>query len=338
MRKELRTRIGELEGATLHSIYFGGGTPSLLLSAELDTLLNDVRGLTRVASDAEITIEANPDDVDADGLQAWIDLGFNRVSMGVQSFRQERLEWMGRAHDAKQSREAIRLLGRSSLPTWTVDLMYGLPGMTVAEWDEQLTIALDHGMPHLSAYCLTVESRTALAKWVATGKVHMPTDAEQVAEFQHGIAKLEAAGLVHYEISNHARPGHFAKHNTSYWQGVPYLGVGPAAHSYNGTTRRWNVANNVRYVEGVEQGARYWEEETLTPVQRINEQVLTGLRTMWGVEVAALGEVFRRKQAATIARYLALDELEQRDGRLILTRKGRNFADRIAADLFLPGP
>jgi oxygen-independent coproporphyrinogen-3 oxidase len=338
MRTEFRSRINELGGDKLGSIYFGGGTPSLLSPQELGSLLDDARSLAVVEADAEITIEANPDDVSEAVLATWRAIGITRVSLGVQSFREERLQWMGRAHNAAQSLRAIDQVANAGLASWTIDLIYGLPGMTLAEWNEQLGIALDHGMPHLSAYCLTVEARTALHKQIASGRIVPANDAEQAEQFEQGIARLAQAGLVQYEISNFGREGHFAKHNTSYWQGVPYLGIGPSAHSFNGVRRRWNVANNVRYAMGIEGNERYWEEETLTPVQRINERVLTGLRTMWGVELSELGETFRDANAKTIDRYLALDELQERNGRLILTPKGKNFADRIASDLFLSEP
>ncbi len=336
MRKELRDRMGELAGAPLATIYFGGGTPSLLSPQELGLLLDDVRSVAAVEQNAEVTVEANPDDVTAAAIEAWRSIGITRVSLGIQSFREERLRWMNRSHNAAQSQRAIELVAKAGLDSWTIDLIYGLPGMNMAEWDEQLSIALQHGMPHLSAYCLTVEKRTALHKQVATGRVRLPDDGQQAAQFEHLMARMEGAGLVQYEISNFGREGHFAKHNTSYWKGVPYLGIGPSAHSFNGRERRWNVANNLRYAGGVEQGTVYWEEETLTENQRINERVLTGLRTMWGVELAALGNWFHKTNEAVIQHYLALDELEMRDGRLILTPKGRNFADRIASDLFLP--
>lgn len=336
MRKELAARVHELEGASLGSIYFGGGTPSILSKEELDTLLGDVRHLVAVEPDAEITLEANPEDVSEASLEGWQELGINRVSLGIQSFRDDRLRWMNRSHDAERSLRSIGLVSGSGLRTWTIDLIYGLPDMGITEWDEQLAIALDHGMPHLSAYCLTVERRTALHHQIATGQVQLPADAEQAAQFEHGIRRLERAGLVQYEISNFALEGHIAKHNTNYWQGVPYLGIGPAAHSFNGLKRRWNVAHNARYADGVEKGKHYWEEETLTPVQRLNERLFTGLRTMWGVPLSELGDEFRQANAKTIQRYLALDELQVRDDRLILTRKGRNFADRIASDLFMP--
>ena len=338
MRKELRARSVELNGAPLASIYFGGGTPSLLAPQELGLLLDEARSLIPMEPGAEVTLEANPDDVSAEGLNVWRDLGISRVSLGIQSFQDERLRWMNRSHNAQQSLRAIELVAKAGLASWTIDLIYGLPDMALAEWDEQLTIALQHGMPHLSAYCLTVEKRTALHKQVAVGRVRLPDDGQQATQFEHLMARMESAGLVQYEISNFGREGHFAKHNTSYWHGVPYLGIGPSAHSFNGMKRRWNVANNVRYAAGVEQGHGYWEEETLTAEQRINEQVLTGLRTMWGVDLARLGDRFLRANEAVMQRYLALEELELRNGHLVLTPKGRNFADRIASDLFLPAP
>ncbi|MEO5584052.1 MAG: radical SAM family heme chaperone HemW [Flavobacteriales bacterium] len=344
MRTELRSRVDELHSpqasisSLLGSIYFGGGTPSLLSAQELGTFLSDAGSLTPIEADAEITIEANPDDITEAVLSSWRDIGITRVSLGVQSFREERLQWMGRAHNAEQSLRAIKQVANAGFASWTIDLIYGLPGMTLAEWDEQLNIALDHGMPHLSAYCLTVETRTALHKQVQTGRIVPANDEEQAAQFEHGIARVAESGLVQYEISNFGKEGHFAKHNTSYWKGVPYLGIGPSAHSYDGAQRRWNVANNVRYAKGVEGEERYWEEETLTPVQRINERVLTGLRTMWGVELSALGTAFLKANAKTIEGYLALEELKLENGSLILTQKGKNFADRIASDLFLTGP
>lgn len=338
MRKELQERIGELNGRPLTTIYFGGGTPSLLSPEELSLLMGDVRILAHVEPHAEITLEANPDDVSAEALAAWRSIGITRISIGIQSFREERLRWMNRSHTAEQSQRAIALVAKAGLASWTIDLIYGLPGMAIAEWDEQISIALDHGMPHLSAYCLTVEQRTALHKQVQTHQVALPDDGQQAAQFQHLMDRMARAGLVQYEISNFGREGHFAKHNTSYWQGVPYLGIGPSAHSYNGMQRRWNMANNVRYADRVQQGTVYWEEETLTENQHINERVLTGLRTIWGVDLAALGKGFREANEAVIQRYLALDELALHNGHLILTQKGKNFADRIASDLFLPAP
>ena len=335
MELELVRRARELGDAPLGSIYFGGGTPSLLEPARISAFVQQAHDLFRVERGAEVTLEANPDDIDADRLAAWKEAGITRISLGTQSFRDDRLAWMGRAHDSAQALRSIDLIARAGLTSWTIDLIYGLPGMTIAEWDEQLHIALEHGMPHLSAYCLTVEERTALHHQVRMGRVSPASDGEQAAQFEHLIERMERAGLVQYEISNFGREGHFARHNTSYWQGVPYLGIGPSAHSFSGRTRRWNVANNARYAKAVREGTVYWEQEELSDADRTNEMVLTGLRTMWGVELARLPLDLLALSGGELERHVAAGSLVHAAGRLVLTRAGRNFADRIASDLFI---
>lgn len=334
MHQELVERRHEVTGA-VGSIYFGGGTPSLVGPVELEKFVAQARERFAIEPGAEVTIEANPDDITVEGLAAWKELGITRVSLGIQSFREERLTWMGRAHDADQARRSIELVAKAGFASWTIDLIYGLPGMSMSEWDEQLTIALGHGMPHLSAYCLTVEPRTALHKQVAKGIIHPADDEAQGAQFEHLVERMATAGLVQYEISNFGREGHFALHNSNYWKGVPYVGIGPSAHSYNGAERRWNVANNARYTEAVGNGARFWEEETLTAAQRTNERLMTGLRTIWGVDLLALEHDVLRKEAPAIARYVDSGDLLVRPDRLLLTTKGRRYADRIASDLFV---
>lgn len=334
MRAELDTRATEVDGP-IHTIYFGGGTPSLLPPERIAAFLQQVYRLFNEQAGAEVTLEANPDDITAGRLSDWKYAGITRISLGTQSFREDRLRWMGRAHDATQARQSIALIADAGFATWTIDLIYGLPGMTLEEWNEQLTIALDQGMPHLSAYCLTVEARTALAHQVRKGIVNMPVDQDQSAQFDRTIERMELAGLEHYEISNFGRPGHHARHNTSYWEGVPYLGIGPSAHSFNGITRRWNVANNAVYARSVREGLPFHGSETLTPAQRTNERLMTGLRTAKGVDPAKLEVDALRINAADLQRHMANGLLDMRDGRLVLTRAGRHFADRIASDLFI---
>lgn len=335
MEMELLRRSRELGDAPVSTIYFGGGTPSLLEPARIAALLQQCSDLLRVRRNAEVTLEANPDDITAERLEQWKAMGITRLSLGTQSFREDRLRWMGRAHNAEQALKSIALIAKAGFASWTIDLIYGLPQMTLAEWDEQLTIALDHGMPHLSAYCLTVEPKTALAHQVRKSIVSMPGDADQSAQFDHLMMRMEAAGLEHYEISNFGLPGHHSRHNTSYWEGVPYLGIGPSAHSFDGNKRRWNVANNARYVQGVAEGARYWDEELLTPTQRTNERLLTGLRTSKGVEVARLEVDVISHQRRAVERWASTGHLIHSDGRLVLTKAGRHYADRIASDLFV---
>jgi len=335
MVMELLRRSRELGDAPVSTIYFGGGTPSLLEPARIAALLQQCSDLFRVQRNAEVTLEANPDDITAERLEQWKAMGVTRLSLGTQSFREDRLKWMGRAHNAEQALKSIALIAKAGFASWTIDLIYGLPQMTLAEWDEQLTIALDHGMPHLSAYCLTVEPKTALAHQVQKSIVSMPGDADQSAQFDRLMERMEAAGLEHYEISNFGLPGHHSRHNSSYWEGVPYLGIGPSAHSFDGSQRRWNVANNARYVQGVVEGVRYWDEELLTPAQRTNERLLTGLRTSKGVELARLEMDVISHQRRAVERWTATGHLINADGRLVLTKAGRHFADRIASDLFV---
>lgn len=335
MERELLMRARELGDAPVGTLYFGGGTPSLLEPQRIAAFLQQCHDLFRVQRDAEVTLEANPDDITAERLAQWKAMGITRLSLGTQSFREERLKWMGRAHNAEQALKSIALIAKAGFASWTIDLIYGLPGMTLTEWDEQLTIALDHGMPHLSAYCLTVEERTALAHQVRKAMVAMPGDADQSAQFDCLMERMAAAGLEHYEISNFGLPGHHSRHNTSYWEGVPYLGIGPSAHSFDGSKRRWNVASNARYTSAVQAGGAFWEEEVLTPAQRTNERLLTGLRTSKGVELARLELDVIGLQPGAVERWAAKGLLEVRGGRLVLTKAGRHFADRIASDLFV---
>jgi oxygen-independent coproporphyrinogen-3 oxidase len=336
MHAELEQRAPEIMGSSVATIYFGGGTPSLIGPVAIASFIDQARRLFDVQHDAEVTLEANPDDIGVENLAAWRSGGITRLSVGIQSFREDRLRFMGRAHTADQSQSALELIARAGFTSWTMDLIYGLPGMTPAEWDEQLDRALAFSPPHLSSYCLTVEPKTTLAHRVQAGDVQMPGDVDQAAQFERLIERAEVAGLVQYEISNFGRPGHFSRHNTSYWKGIPYLGIGPSAHSFDGrNTRRWNIANNSLYIKNVGSREHYWQEEALSPAQRTNEQLLTGLRTMWGVAVADLAIDPRKENAALIEHYVKRGELELRDGCLVLTRAGRNFADRIAADLFV---
>lgn len=338
MRSELRNRRAELGSGPLGSIYFGGGTPSLLPPEQLKHFLDDAHGIVAIAPGAEITVEANPDDITVEVLAAWKDIGVTRVSLGTQSFRDDRLAWMGRAHNALDALKSIDLIARAGFASWTIDLIYGLPGMTLGEWDEQLRIALEHGMPHLSAYCLTIEPRTVLGDRLKKGMMIPPDDADQSAQFDRLMERMQAAGLVHYEISNFGREGHFAVHNSSYWKGVPYVGIGPSAHSFDGGKRRWNLANNARYVKAVATGETFWEQEELSLAQQVNERIMTGLRTIWGVDLANLGIDLRAVEGATIQRYVDSGDLFVRDERLFLTSQGRRYADRIASDLFMAPP
>ena len=334
-RTELEQRAYEVKGSTVNTVYFGGGTPSLVPAEQLAGLIGTIRSNVTVADNAEVTLEANPDDIHAERLSEWRAMGITRLSLGIQSFRDERLRFMGRAHNADQALKSIDLIAKAGFASWTIDLIYGLPGMTLEEWDEQLTIALDHGMPHLSAYCLTLEAKTALAHQVKKGLVTMPGDDAQSDQLDRLMERMERAGLDHYEISNFGRPGHYARHNSAYWEGTPYLGIGPSAHSFSGHVRRWNVASNTRYVRAIQEGKHYWESEELTAAQRTNERLLTGLRTAVGVALDRLEIDVLARNPSAVQRHVSNGHLFLHEGRLVLSKAGRHFADRIASDLFI---
>lgn len=337
--REMELTAGFLNGAAVGTLYFGGGTPSLLPDAALGRLIGAVRDRYSLQPDAEITLEANPDDISRERLNAWKSVGINRLSIGVQSFRDEDLRWMNRAHTAAEAREAIALARAAGFHHDSIDLIYGTPGLTDADLLSNLAQAIDLGCPHLSCYALTVEPRTALARDIRLGKM-TPVDGDaQARQFLLLSETLRAAGYEHYEISNFALPGHRSRHNGSYWQGIPYLGLGPSAHSFDGRNRRWNVANNELYLQAIARGEIPFEQETLTPVQRLNEYTMTALRTMEGMDMERVGRDWgadARHQLEKAAEMALARQWMNREGqRLILTAEGRLFADGIASDLFL---
>lgn len=333
---ELALQRDYLWGAPLSSIYFGGGTPSLLTGAQLERIFAAIYAIHRVESGAEITLEANPDDLDAEKLSALRQTPVNRLSIGVQSFSDADLRFMNRAHHAGQARNAIENALKAGFDNLTVDLIYGTPTTSDRQWAENIALLTGYGIPHISAYCLTVEERTALHHFVEKGKVQPVDEAQAVRQFDYLISALEAAGYVHYEISNFAQPGCFAQHNSSYWKNEPYLGIGPSAHSFNGFSRQWNPANNARYVKIMQDPdpAPWYEIELLTPAQQYNERILTTLRTIWGLPLETLQPPFR---AYFLKKALPLMEqglIFQEKDRYQLTRSGKFLADRIAVELF----
>lgn len=339
MLRELELQRDYLGGEPLYSVYLGGGTPSLLETAELVALFEHIEVLFEVEPDAEITLEANPDDLTPMRLREWYQYTpVNRLSIGIQSFFDEDLQWMNRAHDAQQALRCIpdaRAVGFEHL---TIDLIYGLPEAPDERWAENVRLALSFGIPHLSCYSLTVEDGTALAHFVRKGK-SCPVDEERSArQFEHLMDETSRCGYDHYEISNFALPDHYARHNSSYWFGRPYLGIGPSAHSFDGSSRQWNIANNALYIKAINEGYIPAEREMLTLAQRYNEYVLTRLRTMWGCRTAYIAEVFGADFAEHfeqgIRRFLATGHALELDGQYRLTRAGKLLADAIAADLF----
>jgi oxygen-independent coproporphyrinogen III oxidase len=323
---------------SVETIYFGGGTPSLLSNTQLTAILHGINAAFPISTNAEITLEANPDDITQEKLGFWKWAGINRLSIGVQSFFEEDLVWMNRAHNAQQAIHCIELVQKEGFNNISIDLIYGGPSLSDENWEKNLSTCFDLGIPHLSAYALTVEPKTALAKQIKA-KTLMNIDLEKQATHFNMLVNLTAkAGLDHYEISNFAVPGNKSKHNTSYWSGKHYLGLGPAAHSFNGTSRQWNISNNNLYLASIQQNTIPFEIEQLTAIQQLNEYIMTALRTSEGIDLEKIkdigGEIALNKLITDAEKYLRSLSIEQNENHLTLTREGKFFADGIAADLF----
>lgn len=334
--KEIPLRKNYLEGEAVETIYFGGGTPSLLAKEETGTILHALHSQFSVVPGAEITLEANPDDITSTLLRGWRQAGINRLSIGVQSFFEEDLRWMNRAHDAKQALECIRLAQEEGFENISIDLIYGGPTLPDPHWRQNVERAIAFGVPHLSCYALTVEPRTALDTLIRKHAVADVSPEDQARQFLLLMDWMATAGYEHYEISNFARPGHRSRHNSAYWQGKKYLGLGPSAHSYDGLSREWNVANNAKYI--AEPGL-VSEREVLTADQQLNEYIMISLRTAEGIDLVTLAERFGPRRTEELLqraeKYISGAKLKLVAESLRLTREGKLLADGIAADLFI---
>lgn len=332
--RELELRHDYLSDKTLQSIYLGGGTPSLLTVSELERLFEQIQVFFTIADDAEITLEANPDDLNSGYLQDLRKSPVNRLSIGVQSFFAEDLAFMNRAHTAEEADSCIQLAQDAGFANLTIDLIYGSPTTSLDRWRQNLERSVELGVPHLSTYALTVEPQTALAHFVAKGKVPAPKDEHMEEQFLLMLELLTAAGYEHYEISNWGQAGHQAVHNTSYWQGAPYLGIGPSAHSYDGNSRQWNIAHNIRYLQGLAEGKVPYEREEIDSVTRYNEYVLTRMRTQWGCRLEEIPASFQAHFSKQIEAFLK-QKLVLLDGdRYHLSAAGKLLADHISSELF----
>jgi oxygen-independent coproporphyrinogen-3 oxidase len=336
--KEIVLRKDYLFQDNVETIYFGGGTPSLLSGGEMASILECIDRHYRIAGDAEITLEANPDDIHTDVLPDWKKTGINRLSIGVQSFFKEDLLWMNRAHDEKQAMRAILDAQSAGLDNISIDLIYGLPTLPDDNWKKNIETAVALQIPHLSCYALTVEPKTALHKRIELGKMQDIVPEQQARQFLEGIQWLEDAGYEHYEISNFAKPGKRSRHNSAYWLSKNYLGLGPSAHSFNGKSRQWNIANNALYIQALDRNELSFEIETLKPTDKLNEYIMTSLRTLEGLDLRHVISEFGSAQSVIIeknaARYLLSEQMKKENEKLVLTRKGKLFADGIAAELF----
>lgn len=324
---------------TINSIYFGGGTPSVLSIKEIDEILGAVYSHYNVEKNAEITFECNPDDLTQDYLRELKFVGINRLSIGVQSFNDEHLKWMNRSHDASQSKKSIEYAAEAGFNNITLDLIYGLPQLSNKEWSANLNEALSLPINHLSAYSLTMEENTPYIKLVNQGKYKKPSDGISSNHYQILVQQTTDLGWEHYEVSSFCKPGNYSKHNSSYWSGNKYIGVGPSAHSYDGNSRHWNVSNNKSYLECISTKKRYFESEELTVSNQVNEYLLTGLRTKWGVDVELLSNKYDYNIMSLFEKdikyWISLNWMEMKDSNMKLTNKGMLFADHISSILFL---
>lgn len=337
MLKELEQRKDELQGAPLASVYFGGGTPSVLNPKELTSFFEHIHRFFNLVPNAEITLEANPEDMDAEQLALWRQLGINRLSIGLQSFNEAELNWMNRKHTAADSVNAVKRAQDAGFHNLSIDLIYGSKFLDLPAWQKSLETALSLNTPHISAYNLTIEPKTVLGLKNSRGQEPPVNDEHSAAQFLWMSEFLTANGFVHYEISNFGKVGYSAVHNSNYWQQVPYLGIGPSAHSYNGNTRRWNVSNNQIYLKALEDGLPYFETELLQTKDRYNEYIMTGLRTIWGCDTAFIEKEFGKPVLAhflqTVLKINKHFLVEK--GVYSLLKESRLLADGLAADLFM---
>lgn len=335
---ELELRKDYLAGEAVDTIYFGGGTPSLLNVSDIDRMLKAARKLYIVNEKVEITLEANPDNLTPEKCMELFESGINRLSIGIQSFHNKDLLFMNRSHNAEQAIASVKNAQAAGFKNLSIDLIYGVPNHEPLQWNKNLEIAFGLGVDHLSCYALTVEPRTTLADMIRKKKIPELEDEKTLQDFETLMDSSAKEGFEHYEISNFARNKKYSAHNTSYWQGKKYLGVGPSAHSFDGVSRQWNVSNNQLYIRALTENTIPFEREVLTDKNKFNEYILTSLRTMWGINTKLILEKF-----GEVAHVMAVSQLNdlvsdglisKEEENFILTRKGRFLADRIASDLF----
>ena len=335
--KELILRKNELR-QRVETIYFGGGTPSLLSIDELQLMIDTIYKNYQVIDTPEIAIEANPDDIDRLKIKQLANSQVNRLSIGIQSFFDEDLQFMNRAHSAKEAKESLSL-ATQYFDNITIDLIYGVPNMSHQKWHQILNLAFDSGVSHISSYALTVEDKTALSNFIMKGK-YPPLD-ENLAQGHFRILIEETAkhDYIQYEISNFGKKGYFSKHNTSYWLGKNYIGIGPSAHSFNGITRSWNISNNAKYIKSILDGVLPNEIEILSKKNRFNETLMTGLRTIWGVSLDRIdrdfGLDYKNMLVKNTKKHSDNNTLKIENNTLFITDKGKFLADGIVADLFI---
>ncbi len=336
--KEIELRRKELLNETISTIYFGGGTPSLLKPSAIEAFIKAISSITPLSNDIEITLEANPDDLTENKLIELKQAGINRLSIGTQSFDEKTLKFLNRAHSAVEAQKSLTL-AKKHFSNLSIDLIYGIETQTEGVFQQDLASLLSFDPEHISAYSLTIEGNNAFAKWVEQGKMNDVDDELAIKHFKHLVSTLTEKGYQHYEISNFSKQGFESKHNKSYWFGNPYIGIGPSAHSFNGIERSWNVANNTKYIRAIENNELPSASETLSQFDHVNEYIMTRLRTVWGCDFNELKRLYdfdtTEDQLATIHLYTRERKTSLSNGVLTLTETGKLIADKIASDLFI---
>jgi len=340
LNREAFLRRDYLGNQTVSTIYIGGGTPSVLQPPEIKSILDNIDRNFRVDAYPEVTIEINPDDVNDDFLDGLKKTIVNRISLGIQSWRDQDLKFMNRRHTASAAAIALDKILDAGYDNVTIDLIYGIPGMLSADWASNLDISFSYAIKHLSAYHLTIEPGTMLGKMKEKGALSEIDEEESAAQFQLLIEKAMAAGFIHYEISNFGLPGFISVHNSNYWKQVSYLGLGPSAHSFNGYSRQWNVRDVKKYIKAVDSGCLDFDIEDLDKKTRFNEYLMTSLRTMWGISLDYVEEAFDKEGYDYIknlsGKYIGYGLMKQEKNTLILTNQGKMISDNIISELILP--
>ena len=338
LAKEIQMRKSEFENEVVETIYFGGGTPSVLQIADIQFLIAEIYSNYKVVENPEITLEANPDDLSEERIIELSESQINRLSIGIQSFFEDDLQMMNRAHNSDEAKKCLEI-ATHYFDNISIDLIYGIPNMSSEKWKQNIATALGFGIPHISSYALTVEPKTALNKLIQTGKVAKPKDEVAQEHFLILVEMLEKHNFIHYELSNFGKETYFSKNNSAYWLGKKYIGIGPSAHSYNGVSRSWNVSNNTLYLKSIQENQLPSEKEMLTISDRYNEYIMTGLRTIWGVSLQRIesefGTMYLEYLKNQSQKFLKDDLLFIDDAILKPTVKGKFLTDGIASDLFM---
>lgn len=337
LEKEIDLRKDYAKNEVIETIYFGGGTPSQLLPSEAERIINRIKSVHRLSKNPEITLEANPDDISEKFLDGLRNTDINRISIGIQTFNDERLKFLNRRHDSRQAVKAVGMCREYGYDNISIDLIYGFPEESGDEWEKDIDKAVSLGIQHISAYHIIYEEGTRLTRMLEEGKIKEIDEDNSIRQFETLMSKLKDAGFIHYEISNFCKPGMHSRHNTSYWQNKRYIGLGASAHSYNLESRQWNIADINTYIKALNEGGKFFETENLDIYSHYNDYILTSLRTMWGADIAYIREKFGERLSEYFLknadRYIDSGDIESRDGKYIINEKGIFISDGIMSDL-----